>query len=67
MGNEKKRSDRKAVGTVHYKEPSLSKHVPIGWDKWFALVRNSKFYNYTVNDNGIARKFGNDYEKVDDC
>uniref|UniRef100_A0A158PAI6 Sulfatase domain-containing protein n=1 Tax=Angiostrongylus cantonensis TaxID=6313 RepID=A0A158PAI6_ANGCA len=38
-------------------------HVPPGWDYWIGLVKNSKFYNYTVNLNGNRVKYGAEYEK----
>ncbi|KAG8577988.1 hypothetical protein GDO81_010349 [Engystomops pustulosus] len=36
-------------------------HVPPGWSYWFALEKNSKYYNYTLSENGKARNFGQNY------
>ena len=36
-------------------------HVPPGWDNWFGLVGNSKYYNYSVIDNGNRISFGDKY------
>jgi N-acetylglucosamine-6-sulfatase len=38
-------------------------HIPIGWHKWFGLVGNSKYYDYSVSNDGVEEKHGNDYEK----
>ncbi|KAM9467435.1 N-acetylglucosamine-6-sulfatase [Clarias gariepinus] len=38
-------------------------HVPPGWDYWFALDRNSKYYNYTLSVNGVAQKHGENYSQ----
>lgn len=36
-------------------------HVPPGWSYWFGLEKNSKYYNYTLSDNGRAKTFGQNY------
>jgi len=37
--------------------------IPDGWNYWSALVRNSRFYNYTLNVNGKLVKHKNNYKK----
>ncbi|XP_039625976.1 N-acetylglucosamine-6-sulfatase isoform X1 [Polypterus senegalus] len=38
-------------------------HVPPGWNGWYALEKNSKYYNYTLSVNGRKQKHGNDYNE----
>eukprot|EP00092_Neocalanus_flemingeri_P096742 GFUD01123187.1.p1 GENE.GFUD01123187.1~~GFUD01123187.1.p1 ORF type:complete len:869 (+),score=235.67 GFUD01123187.1:153-2759(+) len=38
-------------------------HVPPGWDQWHGLVRNSRFYNFTINSNGVLKQHGDDYAR----
>ncbi|XP_056131932.1 N-acetylglucosamine-6-sulfatase [Lampris incognitus] len=38
-------------------------HVPVGWDYWVGLEKNSKYYNYTLSVNGKAQKHGANYSK----
>ncbi|XP_072122521.1 glucosamine (N-acetyl)-6-sulfatase (Sanfilippo disease IIID), b [Mobula birostris] len=38
-------------------------HVPMGWDHWYGLVGNSKYYNYTLSVNGAAEKHSSNYQK----
>ncbi|EDQ85532.1 uncharacterized protein MONBRDRAFT_29207 [Monosiga brevicollis MX1] len=46
-----------------YGAPSVGgvAHIPDGWKEWHALVGNSKYYDYSVSDNGRQRNFGQDY------
>jgi N-acetylglucosamine-6-sulfatase len=36
-------------------------HVPQGWDSWFGLKGNSCYYNYSLSNNGVEEKHGDDY------
>eukprot|EP00117_Sycon_ciliatum_P043667 scpid62763/ scgid31589/ N-acetylglucosamine-6-sulfatase; Glucosamine-6-sulfatase len=41
--------------------PGGPQHIPRGWDTWFGLVGNSKYYNYSVSNNGVLEEHGQDY------
>eukprot|EP01084_Bolivina_argentea_P019084 35508_1 len=36
-------------------------HIPKGWIHWKGLVGNSKYYNYSISNNGIIEKHGDNY------
>ncbi|XP_011315423.1 N-acetylglucosamine-6-sulfatase [Fopius arisanus] len=41
-----------------------AQYVPPGWDWWYGLVGNSKYYDYSLSINGSAKTYGhspNDY------
>lgn len=38
-----------------------STKVPPGWNQWFGLYGNSKYYNYTLNENGVPKEYNDEY------
>uniref|UniRef100_A0A182T8A8 Sulfatase N-terminal domain-containing protein n=1 Tax=Anopheles maculatus TaxID=74869 RepID=A0A182T8A8_9DIPT len=44
-----------------YLNEYYSKAVPSGWSQWFGLHGNSRYYNFTVTENGKATSYSNEY------
>ena len=36
-------------------------HIPPGWNHWYGLDGNSKYYNYQISNNGVPQSFGHNY------
>lgn len=43
------------------KEGGGLKHIPVGWDWWAGLEGNSRYYNYTLSNNGKKERHGDNY------
>ena len=46
-----------------YLNKYMGRHIPPGWHEWVALIRNTRFYNYSLNFNGEIVRHGDDYYK----
>ncbi|KAJ6636519.1 N-acetylglucosamine-6-sulfatase [Pseudolycoriella hygida] len=44
-----------------YLNEYYSTNVPPGWNQWFGLHGNSIYFNYTLNENGLLKRYYDDY------
>ncbi len=34
-------------------------YIPVGWSHWYAFLGQPKYFNYTLNENGVVKSYGN--------
>lgn len=53
----------KYLNQYGHKNAGGATHVPPGWDSWYGLLGNSRYYNYSVSNNGVVENHQDNFEK----